>query len=97
MRLSRVILLLFLAAQVLDGIFTYVGVHALGPGIERNFIIATWMGIVGPLPTLIVAKSVAAAAGILLYSRGLHGTVACMTGLYAAAAIGPWLIIYASW
>jgi hypothetical protein len=97
MRLSRLVLLLFLVAQVADGLFTYVAVSALGPGVERNFILAIWMVLVGPAPTLLVAKGLAVAGGILVYRHGFHGVLAGLTALYAIAAVGPWVHIYATW
>jgi hypothetical protein len=97
MQISRVVLLLYLASQALDGLFTYVGVHALGVGVERNFVLATWMLLVGAAPTLIVAKSLAAAAGIFIYQRGFHGVLAVLTVVYGSMAIGPWVAIYRDW
>jgi hypothetical protein len=97
MRLSRLVLLLFLVAQVADGVFTYVAVTALGPGVERNFVLSIWMVIVGPAPTLLVAKGVAVAAGVLVYRHGLHTVLAGLTALYATMAVGPWIHIFATW
>jgi hypothetical protein len=91
---SRVVLLLFLAAQALDGVFTYVGVTAYGLIAEGNFLLATWMALVGPGPALLGAKMVASGCGVLLYSCGIHRTLAALTVLYAVGAIGPWLMIY---
>ena len=96
-RMSRLVLLLFMVAQAYDGLFTYIAVRALGPDVEGNFILATWMVLVGPAPTLLVAKGVAAAAGALVYWRGLHGVLAGMTALYACVAIIPWLFVYRTW
>lgn len=94
MRLSRVVLLLFLAAQLWDGIFTWVAVESQGVAAEGNSILATWMLLVGPAPTLLAAKLGAAAGGVLLYSRGVHAVLAGLTLFYAIGAIGPWLAHY---
>ncbi len=94
MVLSRVMLLVFLAAQAFDGVFTYVGVQAYGPAAEGNMLIATWMSLVGPAPALVGAKALAGACGILLYARGVHRTLALLTMLYVVGAIGPWLIVF---
>jgi hypothetical protein len=94
---SRLVLLLFLAAQLFDGIFTYVAVQAHGVSAEGNVVLGTWMGLIGPLPTLIVAKLVAAIGGLLLYYYGVHRILAGLTLVYAAAAIGPWLVIIRGW
>ena len=96
-RTSRLILLLFLLAQLVDGLFTYIAVSAYGPSAEGNAILAVWMAIVGPAPTLLVAKAVAAGAGVIVYRHGLHGVLAALTAVYALAAVGPWLQIYATW
>jgi hypothetical protein len=90
----RLIVLLFLAAQAWDGIFTYVAVHAYGIAAEGNGIVATWMHLVGPAPALLGAKTLAILCGVLLYLRGIHSALAVLTLLYGVMAIGPWLVIY---
>lgn len=94
MRLSRLVLLLFIAAQVWDGIFTWVAVDVHGLTAEGNAILSTWMALAGPAPTLVAAKSIAMAGGVLLYVRGIHGILAGLTVIYAFAAIGPWMAHY---
>ena len=93
----RLILLLFLLAQLADGLFTYIAVSAFGPSAEGNVILAVWMAVIGPAPTLLVAKAVAAGAGVLVYRHGLHGVLAALTAVYATVAVGPWIHIYATW
>jgi hypothetical protein len=94
MRFSRLVLLLFLAAQFWDGVFTWVAVDAHGLSAEGNVILATCMALAGPTPTLLAAKVGAAAGGVLLYAYGVHGILAGLTLLYAVGAIGPWLAHY---
>jgi hypothetical protein len=94
---TRLVLLLFVVLQGFDGVFTYVAVNALGIGVEGNRLLASVMASLGPLPALVVAKSVAAAAGLLLYAHGWHATLATVTAFYALAAIGPWLLVYVTW
>src|SRR5687768_17388470 len=94
MRMSRVVLLLFLAAQVCDGIFTYAAIHAYGTAAEGNLLLATWMALVGPTPALIGAKALATACGVLLYIRGVHRILALLTLVYAFGAIGPWMMVF---
>ena len=89
--------MLFLIAQACDGIFTYVAVQAHGVAAEGNVVLGTWMGLVGPVPTLIAAKLIAAAGGVLLYFHGVHRILAGLTLVYVAAAIGPWILIFRSW
>jgi hypothetical protein len=94
MQPSRLVLLLFVTAQFWDGLFTWVAVNAHGPAAEGNAILAAWMVMAGPTSTLLVAKVGAAAGGVLLYRRGVHGVLAGLTLIYAVAAIGPWLAHY---
>lgn len=94
MTARRLTLILFLAAQGWDGIFTYVAVDAYGPGAEGNMLVATWIGLIGPAPALLAAKLGAAACGVLLYVLGIHRALAGLTLLYALAAIAPWMLIY---
>src|SRR5688500_2438615 len=84
---SRAVLWLFLLAQACDGAFTYAGVRIYGIAAEGNVILATWMMLVGPFPTLVVAKAVAAGGGVLLYAHGIHRTLALLTLFYLVGAI----------
>jgi hypothetical protein len=97
MRVSRLVLLLFITAQIFDGLFTYVAVSAVGLHAEGNALLQTWMALAGPGPTLVVAKLVAAAGGVLVYYHGMHRLLAGLTALYALAAIGPWLAVFHAW
>jgi hypothetical protein len=92
----RLILIVFLLAQVFDGILTYVAVVWLGVVGEGNMLLATAMHVAGAGPALIGAKSLAAVCGVLLYARGLHGVLGALTGLYLLAAIAPWLMVFHS-
>jgi hypothetical protein len=94
MRPARIVLLLFLITQLCDGIFTWVAVDSHGVAAEGNWILASWMLLAGPAPTLLAAKLGAAAGGVLLYVRGVHGVLAGLTLFYAVGAIGPWLMHY---
>lgn len=93
----RLVLALFVLSQACDGIFTYTAVRVYGVAAEGNMVLATWMTLVGPFPTLFVAKLVAVAGGVLLYSRGIHRTLALLTLLYAVGAIGPWIMVFQNW
>ena len=90
---SRVILFTFLLTQAGDGVLTYAGMRAFGITAEGNMVLATWMTLVGPGATLVVAKMVAAGGGVLLYARGIHRTLALLTLLYMLGAIGPWIVL----
>jgi uncharacterized membrane protein len=81
---------LFLLAQCFDGVFTYVGVASFGISVEANPIIVSLMTTFGQGVALTGAKLVAAALGMCLHLREIHGAVALLTGFYIAAAIVPW-------
>lgn len=87
------VVVLFLLAQCFDGVFTYVGVACFGIGVEANPIIASAMSTFGHGAGLTGAKVVAAALGICLHLREVHGAVAALTGFYFAAAIVPWALV----
>lgn len=88
-----VAVLLFLLAQCFDGVFTYVGVASFGLAVEANPIIATAMSTFGHGAGLTGAKVIAAALGICLHLREVHGAVAALTGFYVAVAIVPWTLL----
>jgi hypothetical protein len=92
----RLILLVFLLAQVFDGILTYTAVAWLGVVGEGNVLLATAMHFIGAGPALLGAKTLAAGCGTLLYFRGFHVVLGALTGLYLLAAITPWLMIFHS-
>jgi uncharacterized membrane protein len=83
-------IILFLVAQALDGVFTYVGLTVYGPSIEANPLLAWLMHSFGAGPALAGAKLTAAGLGIILHLVAVHRAVALLTVLYACAAILPW-------
>jgi hypothetical protein len=90
----RLILLLFLIAQVCDGLLTYLAVAVLGVVGEGNVLLATAMQMAGAGPALLGAKTLAAGCGFVLYVRGFYGILGVLTGLYMLLAITPWLVIF---
>ena len=88
-----VALVLFLVAQCLDGVLTYVGVTTFGLGIEANPIIAALMVHLGHGTGLFGAKVMAGVLGICLHLREIHKAVAVLTVFYFAVAVGPWAVI----
>ena len=88
-----VVLLVFLMAQCLDGVLTYVGVITYGTSIEGNPLIAAMMAHFGHGVALMAAKSVAGLLGICLHLRNVHVAVAVLAGFYVAVAVVPWLTI----
>jgi hypothetical protein len=92
-RFGDAALLVFLLAQCLDGVFTYVGVISFGPGIEANPLVAGLMTAVGHGAGLLTAKAVAVALGIALHVRQVHAAVAALAAFYVVAAVLPWVAI----
>lgn len=91
---SRLTLWLFLLMQTFDGLFTYAAVRAYGVIAEGNILLATWIVLVGPGAALMGAKSLAGGCGVFLYAVGQRSVLLLLTLVYAAAAIGPWLLIF---
>ena len=86
-------LLLFLIAQVCDGVFTYVGVRTFGPVAEGNPIVAWYIAAVGVGVALIAIKGVAIGCAALLHVQARHRTVGVLTVFYFAVAVLPWMDI----
>jgi hypothetical protein len=89
-RFGDLVVLLFLATQCLDGVFTYLGVAIWGTGIEANPLISSAMGAVGVGFGVAGAKAIAIGFGMMLHLRRVHNLVAALTLIYVAAAILPW-------
>jgi hypothetical protein len=77
-REATIVLAIFLAAQVADGVLTYWGVTTLGIHVEGNDLLAATMRAFGPFPALVSAKLLA---------------LAIMAGLYIGVAVTPWLLV----
>jgi hypothetical protein len=90
---GNAIVLLFLLAQCLDGIFTYVGVVSFGPSIEANPVVASLMTQLGYGLGVAGAKLFAGALGIGLHLYGIHAAVAVLTAFYLTVAVAPWALV----
>ena len=88
-------MILFLAAQVLDGVLTYRGIRDFGLGVELegNPLIALAMSALGVRLALILAKTFASLCGVLLHTHRYHRVLAVLTAIYVVAAIGPWMVL----
>ena len=86
--------MLFVVAQVCDGVLTYVAVQRFGLVAEANPLLVTWMALIGPAPALAGAKILAACCGVVLYVCGVHRILLALTILYTVAAVGPWLAFF---
>jgi hypothetical protein len=93
---ATIVFAVFLTAQVLDGLLTYIGVSLLGVEVEANVLLARSMAAIGTPGTLIAAKVVACVCGYVLYRTAWHRPLAITAGLYLGVAVVPWLGILAS-
>jgi uncharacterized membrane protein len=93
---ATIVFAVFLTAQVLDGLLTYIGVSVLGVEVEANVLLATSMQAIGTPSTLIAAKLIACGCGYILYRTAWHRPLAITAGLYVGVAVVPWLGIMAS-
>ena len=84
------ILLAFVAVQVCDGLLTYLGVHALGPGAEANPIVASYMAMLGTGAALFLTKAMALGCAAILHVLGRHRTIAALTVVYLVFTVWPW-------
>jgi hypothetical protein len=87
-----VVIVIFLVAQLLDGIFTYLGVMTFGVS-EGNPLIAHYMHSVGVGPSLAMAKMVAVAGALVLHLLAFHRVLGLLTILYLSLAILPWTFV----
>jgi uncharacterized membrane protein len=88
-----VALVLFLVAQALDGVLTYVGVTVYGVRMEGNPLIGWLMMTIGRGPALATAKLTAGFFGVALHLSAVHKAVAVLAVFYLAAAVLPWVAI----
>jgi hypothetical protein len=84
----------FLTAQVLDGVFTYLGVSVWGPAVEANPIVSAAVSIAGLTVGLSAVKITAIGLGMMLHLRRVHNLVALLTAIYLAVAIVPWTVVF---
>ncbi len=86
-------LLVFLLAQTLDGVLTYIGVSAYGLRMEGNPLIAWLMAAMGHGPALAAAKLAAGSFGVALHLSAVHRVVAVLAGFYLVVAVIPWAVV----
>ena len=84
----------FVLAQCLDGVFTYLGIGIWGPSIEMNPLISSAMNTAGVAAGLGGAKAVAIGFGMLLHLRRVHNVVALLTVIYFMIAVLPWTALF---
>jgi uncharacterized membrane protein len=86
-------LLVFLLAQALDGVLTYIGVSTYGMHMEGNPLIGWLMTAMGEGPALAAAKLTAGCFGVVLHVSAVHRAVALLAGFYLVAAVIPWMAV----
>jgi uncharacterized membrane protein len=92
-RQAATVFVIFLIAQVLDGLLTFQGIRMFGIGIEANRLIAAAIQAFGPHWALFAAKLLACLCGYILYRTASHEPLAITTGLYLGVAIVPWILL----
>lgn len=94
-RFGDVVMVVFLAVQVLDGFLTYRGIRDLGFGveIEGNPLVALAISAFGVRLALILVKTIASLLGLFLHAHRYHRVLAALTALYVVAAIAPWSVL----
>ncbi len=95
-RFGNGIVLVFMLAQALDGVLTYVGMASVGHVTEANPLVAGLVGTLGLGPGLMSAKLWACGLGAALHVSGTHRLVALLTAVYFVGAILPWTIVLAA-
>jgi hypothetical protein len=83
--------IVFLLAQVSDGVLTYIGVSTYGASIEGNPLITWLMSAMGQGPGLATAKLTAGCFGVALHLSSVHKAVALLACFYIVVAIIPWI------
>ena len=89
------VFVIFLVAQVLDGLLTLWGVLRLGVQVEANVLIATAIGTIGAHRAVLAAKLLACACGYILYRTASNTSLAISAGICVGIAVVPWLVIFA--
>jgi hypothetical protein len=89
-RFGNGVVIVFLLAQALDGVLTYIGVMSVAHVTEGNPLVASLVATVGLGPGLFSAKLWACGLGAALHLSGTHRLVALLAAIYVVAAIIPW-------
>ena len=92
-RQAPLVLGIFLMTKLLDGWLTYWGVTRFGIELEMNGLLAATMHQIGPMATLLGAKTLACVCGLILYFHSYWRPLAAMAGLCLGVAVVPWLFM----
>jgi uncharacterized protein DUF5658 len=89
-----VVVIAFVLAQGLDGVFTYLGIRFWGLGAEGNPLVSSAVLVAGLGPGLAAVKLFAVALGIALHLCRVHNLLALLTAIYIAGALVPWTAMF---
>ncbi len=84
-------LAVFVAAQLCDGVLTYVGILTFGHDIEANPIVAWYIGAFGAGMALFAVKALAIGCALLLYRFAHYRTIGALAIIYLTMAVHPWV------
>lgn len=90
-RHATLVFAVFLTAQILDGVLTYLGVSRLGLEMEANPLLSMSMYAIGAPRALLSSKLLACVCGYILYRSAFHRPLAITAGLCVGVAVVPWL------
>jgi hypothetical protein len=92
-RQEVLVLTIFIAAQVLDGALTYIGVSRFGVEAEGNILLSTLIEAWGVGPALVAAKLFSSACGLMLFSVAVYRVLAAIAGACIGFAVIPWVAL----
>src|ERR1041384_3813545 len=87
------VFVIFVLAQLADGVLTYLGLHAFGQSIEANPILSWYIAALGAGIALSIAKALAVGCATALHLKARHRTVGVLTVFYLALAVWPWVML----
>src|SRR5215471_14940503 len=88
------VFVIFLLAQLADGVLTYFGVHVFGRSIEANPLLSWYIAAFGVGAALFAAKALAVGCASALHLQARHRTVGVLTIFYLAIAVWPWATLF---
>ena len=88
------VFVLFVLAQLADGLLTYVGLRVFGHRIEANPILSWYIAVFGAGVALFIAKTLAVGCASTLHLKARHRTIGVLTVFYLAVAVWPWVTLF---
>ncbi len=90
----KIIVAIFVVAQILDGLLTYHDLNTWGLNIEANPLVAWGISMMGIGLGLGAAKIIASVSGLFLYRHRFHNLVALLAAIYLIFAVMPWAYLF---